>query len=106
MARTGLPSDRGTQQDDGDGMTEPKLSPQCWVRLRWETPSRYYEAHLGQDLWGTWVLTRIWGGRHNARGQLCRELCQDEADGQRRLKALAVRRERRGYRLVAQIGPY
>jgi hypothetical protein len=39
-----------------------------WVRLRWEKDTRYYEAHLHQDLWGGWVLTKVWGRRDSALG--------------------------------------
>ena len=30
---------------------------------RWLTETRYYYSHLGRDLLGDWVLTRMWGGR-------------------------------------------
>lgn len=32
-----------------------------WEHRRWEKAQRYYEAHLHQDLWGGWVLTKVWG---------------------------------------------
>ena len=34
-----------------------------WLASRWERDTRYYELHLRQDLFGDWVLTRVWGGK-------------------------------------------
>lgn len=31
------------------------------MNRRWLTETRNYYAHLGQDLLGDWVLTRMWG---------------------------------------------
>ena len=59
-----------------------------WVRVRWETDRRYYEVHLHQDLWGTWVLTRTWGGRRSAQGNTVHQPCADQAEGQAQLAAL------------------
>lgn len=29
--------------------------------VRWENEHDYYLAHLHQDMFGDWVLTRVWG---------------------------------------------
>ena len=31
----------------------------------WETNTRYYEAHLCQDLFGVWIVDKKWGGKFN-----------------------------------------
>ncbi len=45
-----------------------------WITVRWEKATadtaRYYLVHLHQDLWGGWVLTRVWGGKLSANGQI------------------------------------
>jgi hypothetical protein len=41
-----------------------------WTNLRWERGTRYYEAHLHQDLWGDWVLTQVWGRRGTELGRM------------------------------------
>jgi hypothetical protein len=40
-----------------------------WEYRRWEKAQRYYEAHIHQDLWGEWVLTRVWGRRGTLLGR-------------------------------------
>ena len=55
------------------------MSP--WLASRWERDTRYYELHLRQDLFGDWVLTRVWGGKGTALGQIKHELCEVYAAG-------------------------
>lgn len=31
-------------------------------RARWESKTRWYEVEFSEDLFGTWLLTRRWGG--------------------------------------------
>jgi predicted DNA-binding WGR domain protein len=70
-----------------------------WIRLRWEKEARYYEAHLHQDLWGNWVLTRVWGRRGTKSGRMVHILCASYEEGCVRLAAVQARRERRGYKV-------
>lgn len=73
------------------------------TRRRWENPSRdrYYEAHLARDLFGDWVLTRVWGRRGASQGRVQHTLCSSLADAHSRLAAVARRRRSRGYTPVA-----
>jgi hypothetical protein len=32
-----------------------------WRHSRWERDSRYYELRVQQDLFGHWLLIRVWG---------------------------------------------
>jgi hypothetical protein len=32
-----------------------------WITRRWTRGTRYYRAHLEQDLWRGWSLTRVYG---------------------------------------------
>lgn len=57
------------------------MKPVC----RWEKDTRYYEVHIGRDLWGEWGLARIRGRSETALEQLA---------------AVAKRRTRRGYVLI------
>jgi predicted DNA-binding WGR domain protein len=67
------------------------------IRQRWERHTRYYEAYLHQDLWGNWVLTRIWGGRGQATGQVRHQPCPSYAAGIAALERVGHRRRQRGY---------
>lgn len=69
-----------------------------WVHLRWVKDSRYYEVRLHQDLW---VLTKMWGRRGTALGQLQHVPCATRDEGREVLNGVAERRKQRGYRLVA-----
>lgn len=68
-----------------------------WVRQRWVKGGRYYEAHLHQDLWDGWVLTRVWGRRGAALGQIRNMPCLSYEEGMTRLEEVDKRRQQRGY---------
>jgi predicted DNA-binding WGR domain protein len=70
-----------------------------WISLRWERGTRYYEAHLHQDLWGDWVLTQVWGRRGTELGRMVHTPCASYQDGRERLTAVQARREQRGYKV-------
>jgi len=76
------------------------LSPLPAV-TRWETASRYYEARLGLDLLGDWVLELAWGGRRNRLGGHRTRVVDGPHQGMVALQLLDTRRRRRGYTLVA-----
>jgi predicted DNA-binding WGR domain protein len=70
------------------------------LRLRWEKETRYYEVHLQQDLWGSWVLTRIWGRRGSPMGQVRRAPFASYAEAMKQLAVVRSQRQRRGYEPV------
>ncbi|GAB4363789.1 MAG: WGR domain-containing protein [Methylohalobius sp. ZOD2] len=70
---------------------------QDWIKLRWEKNSRYYEAHLHQDLWGDWVVTRVWGQRGGRLGRVMHVPCRSQEEGREMLRSLDRSRRRRGY---------
>ena len=81
-----------------DRMTETGL------HSRWERDTRYYELRVQQDLFGDWLLTRIWGRKGTALGQIRHELCESYAAGIVKFKQAEVRRDKRGYRLRRPVG--
>ena len=68
-----------------------------WIRLRWETETRYYEAHVHRDLWGQWTVTRVWGGLGTARGGSKETPCRSYADALGKLEEIRRRRGKHGY---------
>jgi hypothetical protein len=49
---------------------------------RWLTETRYYYSHLGRDLLGDWVLTRMWGdSRGSRRGRMMGTMVSSVDDG-------------------------
>ena len=64
---------------------------------RWHRDTRYYEARIERDLWGGWVLTRVWGRRGSPAGQVRHDPCESRAEALARLVAVAQRRAARGY---------
>jgi predicted DNA-binding WGR domain protein len=74
---------------------------------RWERATRYYVLQLEQDLFGDWVLTRVWGRKGTALGQLRREFVVSHAEGLARLQKEETRRQGRGYiKTVAAAIPF
>ena len=77
----------------------------AWKRLQWEKETRYYEAQLHQDLWGTWIISRRWGRRHAPKGQARNTLCDSYEQGLKTLDDIADRRRKRGYTLIGSTAP-
>ena len=73
---------------------------QPWLHSRWEKDSRYYELWVQQDLWGQWLLTRVWGRRGTALGQIRHELCESYAEGLTKYAEAENKRAKRGYESV------
>jgi hypothetical protein len=73
-----------------------------WISLRWERGTRYYEAHLNQDLWGDWVLTQVWERRGTELGRIVPIPCASYEDERERLAAVQARREQRGYTVLGR----
>jgi hypothetical protein len=71
-----------------------------WVALRWERASTYYRAHLEQDLWGHWIVTRVVGRRGGQRGRYMTTWVPSLEYGLMTLGAIGRRRRERGYQLV------
>jgi len=63
----------------------------------WQSASRYYSAEITQDLFGTWLLVRRWGGRFNARGQAKTMLVDSFNAGVQLMEEIARMRKKRGY---------
>ncbi len=70
------------------------------LHLRWQKETRYYEAHVEQDLWGQWVLTRVWGRRNSPMGQIRRVACESYEDAQKKLAGVERQRQQHGYQPV------
>ncbi|ADE17014.1 hypothetical protein Nhal_4006 (plasmid) [Nitrosococcus halophilus Nc 4] len=71
-----------------------------WIYIQWEKGSRYYEARLHPDLWGCWVLTRIWGGKETQLGRIENFPCASYQEGRKQLAIIQARRKRHGYKMV------
>ena len=71
-------------------------------RMRWESESRWYEAHLGQDLFGSWMVVRYWGSKHNALGGTTTTVTADRSTALAILEDLdrARRKRKPAYLLV------
>ncbi|TQT36998.1 hypothetical protein EIJ21_14040 [Xanthomonas perforans] len=65
-----------------------------WI-ARWENASRWYEAAIALDLFGTFTITRQWGGKGSRRHGQMVEVASDEAAAIARLAALDRQRRRR-----------
>jgi len=73
-------------------------------RMEFEKGTRYYALLLQQDLWGAWLLTRIWGGKGRGRQQKD-ELCGSYEQALGRMEELALYRQRqRKYSNTSQAG--
>ncbi len=67
---------------------------------RWEKCSRYYELYLARDLFGQWVVTRCWGRRNSALGQVRHIPVFDYQAGLLHLQTYMRQRLQHGYQRV------
>ena len=72
-------------------------------RLRWVKHTRYYEVLLHQDLWGGWIVTRIWGRRDSSLGQVRHQPCESYVEGLDQVQQIQQRRAQRGYAPVGDV---
>jgi hypothetical protein len=71
----------------------------AWITLRWTRGTRYFRAHLEQDLWHSWTVTHV-NGRINSTLGRARSLPAPTIESALlQLAAIAKRRRQRGYTL-------
>lgn len=72
------------------------------VYQRWEHPdkNRYYEVRLRQDLFGSWVITKIWGGCGTSLGRLTNKPFNNYEEAVTVMLELIKRRKYKKYALV------
>lgn len=71
---------------------------------RWIQPetSRYYHAHLVEDLFGDWTLVACWGSLDTRKNRVRKTGVPSYEAGMARIKAIDRRRRLDGYRLVQE----
>lgn len=75
----------------------PYLGFEYWSKTCWQTATRYYVAEIMQDLFGTWVLRRSWGGRGSRAGNSKIVVATDYEHAVQLLETVAKQRKARGY---------
>jgi predicted DNA-binding WGR domain protein len=68
-----------------------------WITESWQTDQRYYQADIMQDLFGTWLVKRSWGGLGSRRGNSKTTSATDHDHALKLLSEVAKRRQQRGY---------
>ena len=67
------------------------------VKIRWHKEARYFEVHLTRDLFGQCVVTRVWGRRNSALGQVRHSAVDNYQAGLGLIDKIAKQRHQRGY---------
>jgi hypothetical protein len=77
------------------------------VMYRWvnRKKCRYYTARISQDLLGQWMLVLAWGDIESCRGAIRKIVLASEDEGQRKIVAIAKRREAHGYEFARSESP-
>jgi predicted DNA-binding WGR domain protein len=73
------------------------------LSFRWEhyNKQRYYQVHLGKDMFQDLVLTKVWGGIGKSNGRIVHVAHSSYAEAITELKKIIIVREKRGYLLVS-----
>lgn len=69
------------------------------MRQIWNKNTRYYSAQVERDLFG-WVVTRAWGRRGTALGQIRTDPVESLEIGLQRLEEIGKTRKSHGYERV------
>jgi len=71
------------------------------IRLRFENMSsqRYYEVHVQRDLFNLWSVTRVWGRKNSALGQIRHQACDSYLHAIHEVDTIIQQRRNRGYQL-------
>jgi hypothetical protein len=72
------------------------------IQHRWENPEnkRYYRVLFARDLFGEWLITKIWGGLRNAGGGMKNIACASYEDGIKLINKVNESRLKRGYKKI------
>jgi predicted DNA-binding WGR domain protein len=60
---------------------------------------RYYRLIVSQDLFGDWVVTRVWGGIGKANSRIIHVPCPSYDDAVNLFRKISKTRKQRGYQL-------
>jgi hypothetical protein len=69
-------------------------------RFEHRQKQRYYRVILSQDLFGDWVVTRVWGGIGKATGRITHAPCASYEEAMILIQGISKTRKRRGYELL------
>jgi hypothetical protein len=72
----------------------------AWITLQWTRGTRYFRAHLEQDLWSGWVVTNVNGRLSSSLGRGRSLPTPSIESALLELAAIAKRRRQRGYTLT------
>ena len=76
------------------------IDTESWITLRWVRGSRYYRVHLEQDLWSSWILTKVNGRVGTRLGRARSHEAPSIEVALLELAAIAKRRRQRGNELT------
>jgi hypothetical protein len=69
------------------------------IRFEHHLKNRYYRLILSQDLFGDWVVTRVWGGIGKANGRIMHVLCSSYEEATILIRNIVKIKKRKGYEL-------
>ncbi len=75
------------------------VDTESWITLRWVRGTRYYRVHLEQDLWSSWILTKVNGRVGTRLGRARSHETPSIEAALLELAAIAKRRRQRRYDL-------
>jgi len=81
--------------------TPVSFDTDAWITLRWTRGTRHIRAHLEQDLWNTWIVTRVNGRISSPLGRSRSLPAPTTESALLQLAAIATRRRQRGYTLIS-----
>ena len=71
--------------------------------FRWEHQNkhRYYQVHLGKDMFQDFVLTKVWGGIGKSSGRIVHVAYSSYVEAISEIMKIILIREKRGYVMVS-----
>ena len=80
-----------------------KLDYSKWQNWSWMSENRYFLFSFTQNLFGEWITTKKWGGRHTRIHRSQSELCNDREKAVKTFAEIHKKRISHGYRLISEV---
>ena len=71
------------------------------MQKRWETPTKFYQVDLHQDLLNAWVVMKTWGSRTSKSGACAVDIVESYSAGLAAIQETEKRRIKHGYHTVS-----
>ena len=71
-----------------------------YLRIEWESDTRYYLLEVSKDMFGYWVIKRLWSSKYAKSGQSRITSSTVIEEIEKMVNDISKRRRQRGYQII------